>query len=148
MNQLGPVMAECGSDATCTTAAFEDFKKKALSPTMTLDKFKAEVQTAAAKGGLQIAKGCDGSDKDNNCADVIFAAYKKASGMSGDDFKKSDAVTAVKEALPEEIAQASTSCIKTPKECRTLMMKKIKESKVFIDPNLLVANVSMRKYKS
>ena len=26
--------------------------------------------------------------------------------------------------------------------------KKIKESKVFIDPNLLVANVSMRKYKS
>ena len=26
--------------------------------------------------------------------------------------------------------------------------KKIKESKVFIDPNLLVANVSMKKYKS
>ena len=26
--------------------------------------------------------------------------------------------------------------------------KKIKESKIFIDPNLLVANVSMRKYKS
>ena len=27
-------------------------------------------------------------------------------------------------------------------------LKKIKESKVFIDPNLLVANVSMKKYKS
>ena len=26
--------------------------------------------------------------------------------------------------------------------------KKIKESKIFIDPNLLVANVSMKKYKS
>ena len=26
--------------------------------------------------------------------------------------------------------------------------KKIKESKIFIDPNLLVANVSMRKYKN
>ena len=26
--------------------------------------------------------------------------------------------------------------------------KKIKESKIFIDPNLLIANVSMQKYKS
>ena len=26
--------------------------------------------------------------------------------------------------------------------------KKIKESKIFIDPNLLLANVSMKKYKS
>ena len=26
--------------------------------------------------------------------------------------------------------------------------KKIKESKIFIDPNLLVANISMKKYKS
>jgi len=26
--------------------------------------------------------------------------------------------------------------------------KKIKESKIFIDPNLLLANVSMQKYKS
>ena len=26
--------------------------------------------------------------------------------------------------------------------------KKIKESKIFIDPNLLLANISMKKYKS
>ena len=126
--QLGPVMAECGTDTTCKDAAFDDFKKKSLSPTMTKADFNAEVKTAAAQEGLEIAKGCDKTDATIDCGAIVLAAFVKASGGNA-NLKKSEAVTAVKDAMPGEIAKAVTSCSKTPAECRTLMKKKMKESK-------------------
>jgi len=121
---LGPMISEC-KDQACKEAAKEKYQALSLNDEITDVEFEEEVEEAAASEGLEMSKGCDKETED--CGKILMDSYAKARGKT--EVKKAEAVTAVKHALCNSVAEASASCTKSPTACRDRVRNLIKRSK-------------------
>ena len=121
---LGPMISEC-KDLACKEAAKEKYQALSLNDEITDVEFEEEVEEAAASEGLEMSKGCDKETED--CGKILMDSYAKARGKT--EVKKAEAVTAVKHALCNSVAEASASCTKSPTACRDRVRNLIKRSK-------------------